>query len=180
MLVALVAVTGGALARWLFGRGHGSDPSDASARGWRWAALLVAGALMTGLGSRAIGGVAGVTVLEAGYVLAAIFAVANWRRAGLLLIALGLAANATVIAVDDGMPVRGIAPGLPAAGHHHGLSRRDPLGALGDAMVLPVGHETISPGDVLVALGGSVLVFGWLEPLYRRRGAEARTTPVRE
>jgi hypothetical protein len=168
MLFAGAAVMAGILAAWAAGRHAPPDPWAAAVRGWRWPALLGAGVVLMLAGQRWIPGLVGLGLLEAGYVLALVFAAANLRRAGLVLIGLGLLANLAVIGIDWGMPVRGLAAAVPAAGHHHGLSSRDHLAVLTDDLRPPGGHETLSPGDILLALGGAVAVFFWLEPRPRR------------
>ena len=47
-------------------------------------------------------------ILLAGYVLLICFAVRNAGLTGMVLVAVGLLANLAVIAVDGGMPVRGL------------------------------------------------------------------------
>jgi hypothetical protein len=173
MLLAAVAIVAGTLAGWLSGR-----RLPARRRPWRAAALMPAGAAMVLAGGRWIGGASGLVVLVAGYGLLAVFAAANRRRPGLVLVAAGLLANLAVVTADHGMPVRGLPAGVQVAGHHHGLSTRDHLAALADTIrVAPLG-ETISPGDVLVTLGGAVGLFTWLEPRpVRRRTGPAGPRP---
>lgn len=159
MLLALLALAAGAAAGWLAGR-----RVPAAAGPWRLPVLVPAGAGLLAAGSRWVGGTAGVTVAAVGYAVLAGFALLNVRRAGMVLVAAGLLANLLVIGLDGGMPVRGLPPGVPAAGLHHGLSSRDHLSGLADQIrVVPL-HETVSPGDVLVALGGAVALYAWLEP----------------
>jgi hypothetical protein len=111
-----------------------------------------------------------VALAAGGYALLAGFALLNHRHAGLVLVAAGLLANLLVIGVDGGMPVRGLPAGVPVDGLHHGLSAGDSLTGLSDTVRLAPLHEIVSPGDLLVALGGAVAVFSWLEPGPARPG----------
>jgi hypothetical protein len=173
MLLALVAIAAGIVAGWLSGR---RLPTRRRRRQWHAVALLVGGGVMVLAGGRALGGTAGLVLLAVGYGLLVLFATANVRRPGLVLVAVGLVANLAVVLTDHGMPVRGLPAGVAAAGHHHGLSSRDQLTALADTIHVAALHETISPGDVLVALGGAVGFFAWLEPRPRRTATGAPAT----
>lgn len=159
MLLAVLALAAGALAGWLSGRRPGFRAGS-----WRAPALVPAGAALLLAGARFVGGGPGVGCMAAGYSLLTAFAVANARHPGLALVGVGLVANLVVIVANGGMPVRGVPPGLGTGGHHHGLSSRDRLTALSDTVALSALHETVSPGDVVVALGGAVAVFFWLAP----------------
>ncbi|HET6965119.1 MAG TPA: DUF5317 family protein [Acidimicrobiales bacterium] len=171
MLLAVLALVAGAAAGWLSGR---RLPEAGGT--WRALGLAPAGVVLLAVGNRWVGGGAGVAVAAGGYALLIAFAALNSRRTGLVLVAAGLAANLAVIAVDHGMPVRGVPPGLPAPGLHHGLSSRDHLTGLTDTIRLGALHETVSPGDLLVALGGAVALYSWLEPL---PGRPRRLRPLR-
>ena len=166
VLLAVMALVAGALAGGLAGRTIPARPPR-----WTRPALLVAGVALV-LTSRWIPGPPGGATLALGYGTLAGFAAANWRRAGLLLVTAGLLANAAVVAADDGMPVTGLAPGVAAGPHHHGLGAGDHLTALGDDIRIGPLGETVSPGDLLVAIGGALAAFAWLEP--RRRNSRAR------
>ncbi len=159
MLLALLALVAGSAAGWAAGR-----RLPRSAGGWRGVVLVPVGAVLLIAGARWVGGGLGVALSVAGYGALLAFAAANRRHPGLMLVATGILANLVVIAADGGMPVRGLAPGATAAGGHHGLSSRDHLTGLSDMLRLPGLHETVSPGDLLIALGGAVAVFFWLEP----------------
>jgi hypothetical protein len=125
-------------------------------------ALLAAGGVI-GVAGEHWPATTGLRLMEAGVALALAGAlVGAWGHGdagwpGLVLIAVGLAANLTVITSNAGMPVRGLPPGLPAAGHHHGLSRADHLAVLADGLAL--GSERVSPGDVLIAAGSAVAAY---------------------
>jgi hypothetical protein len=175
MVLAGLALLAGVAAGWLAGRRPPLDDLARrvlSVRG----AILVAGVVLLAI-SRWTPGSAGLALMVSGYALLVAFVIPygrNAHRPGLVLAGLGLLANAIVITADGGMPVSGLAPGVAAAGHHHGLSTRDHLTGLSDDIRLSPLSETVSPGDLLISLGAAVAVFGWLEPrhsLTRRRPA---------
>jgi Family of unknown function (DUF5317) len=130
--------------------------------------LLVAGAGCELAGSRWGAGWPGTAIVVAGYVLLLGFAVRNAALTGMVLVAMGLAANLTVIALDGGMPVRGLAPGA-YGGRHHAERPGDHLTGLADVVpITPIG-ETVSAGDLVLALGVATVLVGALRPS-RRRG----------
>jgi hypothetical protein len=116
----------------------------------------------------------------AGLVLSAVAALAvcirNRRLAGLGLVATGLVANATVVALNGAMPVSATAAaraGVPisaiAAGddpRHEMAGPSTRLRSLGDVVPvpLPVRPEVVSPGDVLIAAGLAEFVFLGMRP----------------
>lgn len=126
------------------------------------AALQVAGALA--------GGRLHPAALALSAVLVAGFLLANRGRAGLGLVALGLGANALVVAANGAMPVsvaaaaragvdlQDVAAGLDPRRELAGAGTR--LRPLGDVvpLPLPLRPEVASPGDVLVAAGLGRLV----------------------
>ena len=123
----------------------------------------------------------GTALQAAGYAVGAGFGFLNRRRPGTVLVSAGLIANLLVVALNGGMPVRGLPAGVPAGAHHHGLGAGDRLAFLADDLVVPVTGERVSAGDLLVALGGAVMAFSWAEPALRtertgrRRGAVQAT-----
>jgi hypothetical protein len=150
----LVAAIAGLARRW----GSGPTP-EGVARQFTVGtiAAMVAGALAVAVGDR-IGGDTGLAVLDSGLALIAVGAAAAARiRAGFVLIAVGVAANLAVIAMDGGMPVRGVPAAVQAAGHHHGVSSQDHLVALSDGIA--IGAGMFSPGDLAVGIGAAVAVF---------------------
>lgn len=159
MQLVLLALLAGALAGWVAGRRPAAATPLALGR-----TLVPAAVVALLVGERWLGGGPGEAVMAGGYALLIAFAVRNGRRPGLALVALGLLANAVVVVADGGMPVNGQAPGVAAGAHHHGLSTRDHLAGLADTIRLAPLGETVSPGDLLVAAGGGIAVFFWLEP----------------
>jgi hypothetical protein len=98
--------------------------------------------------------------------LAAGFVLVNRRVAGITLLGVGLALNATVIAANGAMPVSVTAAaraGLDAAelnlqddAQHEAVTPRTRLRPLADVVPVPVLREVVSVGDVVAALG-----IGW-------------------
>lgn len=142
----------------------GPGRPGADGRPWRLPGLIAAGTALEIAGTRFVPGLPGRLLMEAGYAGLLAFAAANARRTGLVLIATGLAANLLVIVVDGGMPVRDRPAAVALADQHHGLSRSDHLTFLADTIPVGAAGETLSPGDVVLAVGAAVAAFGWLEP----------------
>src|SRR5436190_24150713 len=101
MPLVVVALASGLFAGLLLG---GSVRRLAGAR-LRSIGLLLAGAACE-LAARWVAGAAGAGIIRAGYVLIICFALRNAALTGMVLVAVGLVANLTVIAVNGGMPVR--------------------------------------------------------------------------
>lgn len=164
VVVALIAGTAAhQLARRL--RPAPSSPGrrhEAGAPAWRAWGLALAGLALLLAGTQVARGGAALTPAIAGYAALAAFAAANRDRPGLMLVAVGLVANATVTAVNGGMPVSGAAPGAGLGPLHHGLSRADTLTWLADTMRIPFFGETVSPGDLLMAAGVAVAALAGL------------------
>jgi len=149
MWLSLGAVAAGGLAGLLMG---GRIDNLRRVR-LHWVGVLLAGAVCEFVGSRSGSGSAGLAVLIAGYVLLVGFALRNLTRPGLVLIAAGLMANLVVIGLDHGMPVRSLAPGLTDGPRHHGIVPGDRLTGLADVVHLGPLGETVSAGDLVLAVG---------------------------
>jgi hypothetical protein len=162
MLLAGLAILAGAAAGWFSGRRPPLDDPGRRLRALRPVLLATAVALVA-IG-RWTAGSAGLALMICGYALMIGFVILNAGHPGLLLVGLGLLANATVMLADGGMPVAGRPAGVPAAGHHHGLSTRDHLTGLSDQIRLAPLGQTVSAGDIAVSVGVAVAVFGWLGP----------------
>jgi hypothetical protein len=142
--------------------GRGRHEPGAAAPAWRGWGLALAGLALLLAGTQVAGGGPALTPAVAGYAALAAFAAANRDRPGLMLVAVGLVANAAVTAVNGGMPVAGAAPGAELGPLHHGLSTADTLTWLADTMRIPFFRETVSPGDLLMAAGVAVAAFAGL------------------
>jgi len=105
----------------------------------------------------------GFGILMLSYALLLAFAVANLRLRGMWIITLGIALNALVIGLNQGMPTKPV--GEDAHGRrirkpveqtvkHRQESKDDILGFLGDKIVLPNPFdEVVSAGDIILCIG---------------------------
>lgn len=162
MSLVVVALVAGVVA----GRLLGGRPRYLAGTRLRWSALLVAGAVCALAGSRL-----GMAVIVAGYLLLLAFAFRNLALTGMVLVACGLLANLAVIVVDRGMPVHGASAGSTFGPLHHGVRPGDHLLELSDQFRLSLLDETVSPGDIVLALGVATVTAGLMRP--RRRPATA-------
>jgi Family of unknown function (DUF5317) len=165
MWLALIAVVGGGLCGLAAG-GRLSNVVNAPLRDL-W--LLVAGGTLEWAGGRW-----GLALVIIGYVLLLAFALRNIRLTGMLMIAFGLLSNLVVIAVDGGMPVRGVPPGISLGAPHHGQEPRDRLTGLADELRIGSLGETVSAGDLVLAVGAGAVAFSVIRPTRRRAPATPR------
>jgi hypothetical protein len=165
MLLAVLAIVAGAgVSRLTGGR-------LTAARGvtLRWVGALLGGVVLEVAAGFWASGPAGTLLQVAGYVLLVGFALANIRITGMVLVAAGLAANAAVIAVDNGMPVRGVQSSVPLDPRHHAQRGSDRLIGLADLIHLaPIG-ETVSGGDIVLCLGAATVTWTLTRTDRRRR-----------
>jgi hypothetical protein len=143
----------------------------------RSAGLLVIGLALETAGWRWPGDT-GLALLLVGLAVLLAFAVRNRRLVGMVVVALGLALNLTVIALNRGMPVDGArlarpgpadadgfisaAPGATDfvfdLGPHRHLRRPDDrLVALSDSITVWHVDSVVSVGDLVIALGTAVV-----------------------
>jgi hypothetical protein len=176
LLVAVVAATGIAL---LTG-GNLRSILETRLR-WPWAllaALALQGLIDVREPWRGSSEDVGFGLLLASYGLLLGFCLANLNLKGMGVVTIAIALNATVIAVNRGMPVR--LPPDTAVTHtvkHHAEGPSDKLVVLGDIIV--VGRRTLSFGDLILAVGLiDVLVHRSRAPL-RSATAPERPTPTR-
>jgi hypothetical protein len=130
----------------------------------RWVALLVVGAVCAFAGTRWGSGATGTVVMIGGYLLLLGFALRNIALAGMILVTCGLLANLTVIALDRGMPVRSVPAGTAYGVGHHAARPGDRLLDLSDQIRLAPLDTTVSPGDIVLALGVATLIAGLMRP----------------
>jgi hypothetical protein len=168
VLLALVAVAAGVLGRLAAGR--------RSVRGRPVGLGLLAAGAVAVLAASAGSGRWAVAAVLAGFALLAAFAWSNRARTGMVLAAVGLLANATVVAADGGMPVEGLSAAV-ASGYHHGLRPGDRITPLADVVPLPFVGDRASPGDLALAAGAAVAVFAWPEDAGARRRRARREAP---
>jgi Family of unknown function (DUF5317) len=126
-------------------------------------------------------GLFGTVVVLIGAASLLTFAALNPHLVGIGVVAVGVAANALVIGVNDGMPVRPRAvvaahvatgaeePALAYGYRHHRETRRDRLVPLADIIPIAAFHEVVSFGDLILAVGVAATVAHLLLPGRRRR-----------
>lgn len=129
--------------------------------------LLLGGAVAEFAGSRWGDGAVGTGILIAGYLLLVGFALRNLAITGMVLVAMGLLANLTVVALNGGMPVRGLPAGTTYGPRHHGQRPGDRLTGLADVVHLPALGEIVSPGDLVLGLGVATVVVTLMRPSRR-------------
>jgi len=122
----------------------------------------------------------GVAILLASYVALLAFCASNLRMRGIELIALGIALNAVVIALNLGMPYRA-ADGIPreTTAKHRPTRDSDLAVFLSDQITIgPPVRAAISVGDIVLAVGIVELAYAGSR---RRRGVQrtgrSRRTP---
>jgi hypothetical protein len=163
--LALIAVVGSGLC----GLAAGGRLSNVVSAPLRDPWLLVAGGAFGWAGGRW-----GLGLVISGYGLLLVFAIRNIRLTGMVMIAIGLLSNLLVIAVDGGMPVRGVPAGISLGARHHGQKPSDRLTGLADEVrITPLG-ETVSAGDLVLAVGAGAVAFSVVRPARRRTHATSR------
>jgi Family of unknown function (DUF5317) len=131
---------------------------------WRWGGLLALGLglqllLDTGFVPRSSWHSVGFGILVASYVVLAGFCAGNVLVRGMAVVLIGVALNAFVVTIDQGMPVR-IPPDwqstqdhVSASVKHHPREPGDHLLVLTDIIVLRKLGAIISFGDLIIAFG---------------------------
>ncbi|HET7483154.1 MAG TPA: DUF5317 domain-containing protein [Actinomycetota bacterium] len=174
-LILITAVLGGALALALGGSLNALAATKFRALWLLFLALGIQLIFIFGRSSFLAG--AGVWVFSAAQVALAAFLIANHSLPGMKVAALGFLLNATVIAANGAMPVSARAeltvhdelPPAEGAGYkHERLDDDTVLPWLGDVIALRGVETVVSAGDVLIAAGIGLLVYG------RTRTDEAR------
>jgi Family of unknown function (DUF5317) len=150
---------------------------------WQWLALA-------GLALQMLlwpGGSWPLVYLYVSFVLLGVFALANIRTTGVVLILIGIALNFAVIALNEGMPVSraaivnsGQASTLDelqteGGAKHHLATDDDELRFLGDVIAIRPLEQAISVGD-LFTYGGVVVVI--IAGMGRRTRADPVSTPA--
>jgi hypothetical protein len=167
MALALLALLVGGLIGLCTG-GHPRYVGQHHVRAW-W--LLVVGVLMQFAAARLDLGGTGTAVVVLGYLSLLAFAVVNLSLVGMGIVAVGLAANALVIGINGGMPVRPAAVAAARVDYgrlHHPEGPGDRLSWLGDAIPARRLHLVVSFGDLILAVGVADVV---AHLMHRRRRA---------
>ena len=131
-------------------------------RPWRWGGLLALGLALqllldTDLIPRSRWHDVGFGILVASYVLLIGFCAGNVLVRGMAVVLIGVALNAFVVTIDQGMPVR-IPPDwqrgrVEATVKHHPRVPGDHLLGLTDVIVLRRLDAVVSFGDLIIAFG---------------------------
>lgn len=173
LLLTVAAVAIGAAA----GLALGGRPGHLRSIRWPW--LLLAGAALQLVAARLGPGAAGTVAAVAGLACVAAVGAANLDIEGAAVVALGAAANAAVIALDGGMPVRpaslvdagaaraGLVTGVAYDARHHPQVRGDVLTWFDDRIPVPGLHLVLSVGDVLILAGVALAAAAMLRPAAR-------------
>lgn len=161
MRFTALAVAAGILIGLVAG-GRVSNMSRRALRGW----VLLAAGIATQAAAGRIGGPEWVTPLVLlSYALLLAFAAINLQLAGMGVVMIGMVANAAVIGVNDGMPIRpsavvaaGLATPEQAERMRADVKRRperagDRLVLLADIVPVPPLHEVVSFGDLVMGVG---------------------------
>ena len=114
-------------------------------------------------------------LLVVSYVLLLVFCAANLRLRGLAVVAVGIALNGAVIALNAGMPIRAPEAAVETTTKHHAERPSDRLTFLGDIILVPALRQSLSFGDLIMLVGlVDVLFHCSRNPATRRRVASTQ------
>ena len=176
MTVTVLALLGGAAA----GRLCGGRLRHVAGHPLRSVWVLAVGFVLMQASGRVAVGAAATVVSLAGYACLLGFVARNPTLAGMGIVAVGLVANAAVIGINGGMPVRPaavVAARLAPADEvadvdygrlHHAQSPGDHLVWLDDRIPVPELHQVLSFGDLVIAMGVADVVAHLCQPRRRR------------
>jgi Family of unknown function (DUF5317) len=167
MLLPLIAVVAGVAIGGLAG-GSWRHAAQAPVRNLP---LLLAGVACEFVATWWGSGWTGFALVVAGLVLLLGFAVSNLALTGMVLVAAGLLSNLVVIALNGGMPVHGVPPGATYGPRHHGLRPGDHLTGLADVVHVGFLGQTLSAGDIILAVGVTTVIVALLRPPRHRETA---------
>jgi len=115
-------------------------------------------------------------LLVVSYVCLLVFCAANLRLRGLAVVALGIALNGAVVAVNGGMPVRAPEGAVETTTKHHAERPSDRLTFLSDIILVPALRQSLSFGDLIMLVGlVDVLFHCSRNPATRRRVSSAQS-----
>src|SRR5687768_1163181 len=141
--------------------------------------------LVVGVGLQLVSGLltdVSVALVLLSYVALLLFCALNLRLVGMGVVLVGLAMNSLVIAVNGGMPVRRSAvvaadiagyddlPDIKLKGKRHFEDEDDRLMFLADIVPVPLLHEVLSFGDLVMSVGVADALVYLLRPERRRSG----------
>jgi hypothetical protein len=185
MNLTVVAVAAGLVLGLL----AGGRPRHLASHRFRWWVLLVPGFGLQVAADRILHGPAAYLAMLLGPTCLLVVLARNALLVGVGVVAVGVAANLAVLAVDDGMPVQHramveagiVSPGahlFTVAGHRHHLQGpTDHLVVLDDRIPIRPEHQVVSIGDLILAVGVADVVFHLLRPPSGRRRVGRRRTP---
>lgn len=139
--------------------------------------------LVAGVGLQLVSGLltdVNVALVLLSYVALLAFCAMNLRLVGMGVVLVGLAMNSLVIAVNGGMPVRRSAvvaadiasyadlPEITLKGKRHFEDEDDRLMFLADIVPVPLLHEVLSFGDLVMSVGVADAIVHLLRPERRR------------
>lgn len=151
-------------------------------RRFRAPALLAVGLVVQALSGRVGGSTIALVIVS--YLFLIAFCAANLRIVGMGVVLVGLAMNFTTIAVNGGMPVRRSAVVAAGIAEWHELDELeihdkrhleradDDLMILSDIIPVPVLHEVLSFGDIVMSVGVADVLVHLLRPVPGRRYEE--------
>lgn len=164
-------------------RGRLSNINRRALRGW---VLLAAGIVTQAAAGRVGGPEPTTTLVVISYVLLLGFAAVNLHLAGMGVVIVGMVANAAVIGLNDGMPIRpaavvaaGLATPDQAERMRADVKRRperegDRLVLLADIVPVRPLREVVSFGDLAIGVGVADVIVHLMRPRSRKH---AGTTP---
>lgn len=184
MRLTALAVTLGCLLALVLG-GRPSNLGRRPLRGWP---LLAGGIVLQVAAGRALGEAATTPLVVASYLLLIVFAVVNLHLVGMGVVMVGMVANALVIGLNDGMPIRPaavVAAGLATPEEAERLkadAKRRPERSgdqailLADIIPIPLMGEVVSFGDLVIGVGIVDTIIHLMKP--RRRVVATPLSPA--
>ena len=120
-------------------------------------------------------------LLVVSYVFLLLFCGANLRLRGLAVVAVGIAINGAVIALNAGMPIRAPQAAVETTTKHHAERPSDRLTLMSDIILVPALRQSLSFGD-LIMMVGLVDVLFWCSrnPATRRRVSSTQSASAVE
>jgi hypothetical protein len=152
---------------------------------------LVGAGVLAQVAAGQLDGGRAVAVALLGFACLIAFALANMHLVGMGVLTVGLASNVFVIAINGGMPVRTRAlvaaevieerdvQGLELNGPRHVERSSDHLVELGDIIPVPIAHEVVSFGDLILLVALSDIA-AHLVRRRRRQDSMSIASPVQD